>query len=262
MKQQSSSFLEMEEELLSSSRGSPTTVTAAASLFTYEQPLALENLYSSLPTTSNTNETPIKHPKKKQRKMVRFDSHVTEWIYRQKSPSKSERKLLWYSAKEIRATRTKICALNLSASTGKGAALMEDFALRDSWRGLEHVRQGSLLLKLEHRQNFVKAFLYFHIELGVYDADALGVFSSTNSQLDRQRALDFGTQDAVDACKIYYDFLKSSKTSNKSNRSFSSKKKTSSSDHSKRVRERRPSHTSRGGEMKHSPQVCNLTLSL
>ena len=152
-------------------------------------------------------------------KRVRFGG-VHERVITQKPPSKSERKNLWYTAKEIRTIRTEICALNMSCGGSAAAAGRAPPAhlseaafdeIGNTWRGLEHVRQGALMLKLEHRRNFVQAFLYFSHELGVRDPGALSVFSSTNSKVDRQRAVQLATQDAMEACKIYYAFLKSEK---------------------------------------------------
>ena len=126
--------------------------------------------------------------------------------------SKSDRKKLWYSRKEIRSTRAHICALNMATGaaaprTGRSHALVRSFEATETWRGLEHVREGGLLLKSDRRSRFVKSFLFFHKDLGVTDAIALGVFAANKSQEDRQKALALGTQDALEACQIYYAFM-------------------------------------------------------
>lgn len=156
-------------------------------------------------------------------------------VIAQKPPTKAEKKNLWYNAKDVRTARTEIYALNIACgemadeqryqqqqrkqdtqfeNNTKAAphplVVQAGFdEIHNTWRGLEHVRQGALMLKLEHRRNFVQAFLYFTHELGVSDPGALSVFSSTNSKVDRQRAVRLATRDAAEACQIYYHLLKS-----------------------------------------------------
>jgi len=149
---------------------------------------------------------------------------VQEHRTAQKYPSKSEQKRLWYSSKEFKAIRTEIYALNIScgglpSGTATDAASIVDphkislltaaFEKVDTWRGLEHVRQGKLMNKLENRSHVVRSFLYFYRELGVCDPNALQVFSSAKTKADRHKAISLGSEDALEASKIYGDFLKS-----------------------------------------------------
>lgn len=164
--------------------------------------------------------------------------------------------------------RTEICALNMSAAAlepHRRSLLAEAYERNDTWRGLEHVREGSLLKKVEHRRNFVQAFLYFSKDLGVSDASALAVFSSTNSKNDRVRAMHLAKQDAKDACQIYYSFLTSENESREVQAARDDIKGSSKHSTPKARRQRRQSRSTPRHNAEKKPlqaQVLNLTRSL
>lgn len=205
-----------------------------------------------------------KSPEKTKR--VRFGKVITR-TYRQRTPTKAERKALWYSGREIRDMRTEICALNMSAAAmdpHKRSQLAQAYESSDTWRGLEHVRDGSLLKKVEHRRNFVQAFLYFSQELGVSDPSALAVFSSTNSKNDRLRAIELAKQDAMDACQIYYSFLTQENASREAQAAEEDGKRQNQTTPKGR-RQRRQSRSTPRHHSEKKPlqaQVFNLTRSL
>ena len=189
---------------------------------------SIDGPLSFLQTPDHNKSAPIQKTKKR----VHFGVVRTR-VIQQKPPTKAEKKNLWYNAKDVRTARTEIYALNIACGEMMADKRRHQQRTRDAhpdsnapaplhplvikagfdeihntWRGLEHVRQGALMLKLEHRRNFVQAFLYFTHDLGVSDPGALSVFSSTNSKVDRQRAVRLAARDAMEACQIYYHLLK------------------------------------------------------
>lgn len=210
-------------------------------------------------------ETKSPEPEPRARK-IRFGT-IHKRTYFHPKPSREEKGALWYSRREIKDMRTAIFALNMSCASldprGR-AGLAEVYAQSDSWRGLEHVREGSLLRKVQHRKDFVKAFLYFSRELGVSNPNALAVFSSTNSKVDGAKAAEFAKQDALEACRIYYEFLTLEQhTPEAKAAELDGKRQKQSTPKGRRQRRQSQSTPRHNAEKKPlQPQVLNLTLAL
>lgn len=210
---------------------------------------SLHNAAALSPIAIRATPTIHHHDVKLQQRRVHFGGVYQRFCHHQKPRS---RKQLWYTSKEIRAFRVEIYALNLSCggsigavtSNKKGASynssnikgqalLVQKFEATDSWRGLEHVKVGQLMQKLEHRQKFVRSCLAFAAAASsssshnineqqplmimgrrsrtIDHSEALAAFASQESRLDRERAIHLATQDALEACQDYYTFFKSEK---------------------------------------------------
>lgn len=236
-----------------SSSTSPRTYTAKVSLHNV-------NLFDSPPKPM----LELERPPNSSGKQVRFGK-IHKRTYQERTKSKSERKNLWYSGRDIRDMRTEICALNMSVAAmapDKRSLLIEAYESKESWRGLEHVKDGTLIQKVEHRRDFSQAFLYFSKELGISDPEALAVFSATNSKEDRARAVELAKQDATEACQIYYSLLTLIDSSSVVNNQHTCTPNTETPP--RRVRRQSKGTPRHHSENKQAlqPQVLNLTRSL
>lgn len=216
--------------------------------------------------TPEAEETKSPGPETPRTRKIRFGS-IHKRTYFQPKPSREEKSALWYSGKEIKDMRTAIFALNMSCASlnprGR-AGLVEVYAQSDSWRGLEHVREGSLLRKVRHRKDFSKAFLYFSRELGVSNPNALAVFSSTNSKVDAVKATEVAKEDALEACRIYYEFLTLERNTPEAKAAERDGQRRKQSTPKGRRQRRQSQSTPRHHADKKplQPQVLNLTLAL
>lgn len=102
------------------------------------------------------------------KRAVRFDQADRVCVVR--TPSKKERKEMYWSKKELKRIRIDLkCTLKSLAISGEGAKA------HFHWRGLEHIRRGTMCVATNNHQAFVRSVLSmqkYHRQLGLQDDKA------------------------------------------------------------------------------------------
>lgn len=148
-------------------------------------------------TSSNVNEATTK-------KSVRFCDALDIKVYKDDCIL-AERNCMYYTACELRGIRRE-----LGSAYRKRSLESDDF----SWRGLEHLKNGTCEDSQEHRYAFLKQFLslqFDHLRRWNKNKPAdkeegqqiLRTFAENHSKDDRQVARLKGKRDEIDAKKLY-----------------------------------------------------------